>query len=146
MRLAQAADRSVRRDFAVALGDYDPALDTLGATVAANDGALTDFAPGGAVQAELVPRSFQVQTGGVADALAARIRITFDAAQSDGLGRPDEAASYSAATGALTGDPSLLNQESWDFLRFQVDFDLASPLEVAVPLPALRHLRLPYRF
>ena len=146
VRLSQVADPALRRDFTVALGDYDPALDTLGVTVAANDGALTDFAPGGDVQAELVPRSFQVFTGGVADALAARIRITFDATRSDGLGRPDDALSYSATNGAFAGDVSLLNQQTWDFVRFQVDFELPSPLEAGVPLPALGHLRVPFRF
>ena len=42
-----------------------------------------------------------------------------------------------------------LNESAWDWIRFEVEFDLDTQgdgVNLDTPRPALEHLRLPFRF
>ena len=103
------------------------------------------------VEVVVVPRSFEVVSGGVVDALdtAHRITISYDAARLGADGQPDLATSYSALNGgSWASDEQLLNAGVWDVVRFRVVFDLdagAGGGAGAAP-PRLSFLRLPFRF
>ena len=46
-------------------------------------------------------------------------------------------------------DVDELNLEAWDWIRFQVEFDLdtvGAGVTLATPKPALQHLRVSFRF
>ena len=111
--------------------------------------SLLDFVASGNVLAAIVPRSFRLTTGSAPDSVGdSEVRILFDAARADTLGRPDESTRYSSSQGALTGDPSQLNMDEWDFVRFQVEFitGATGKFDALAEPTALNHLRVPFRF
>lgn len=73
----------------------------------------------------VAPQSFQLYSGFLRDVYHPdhRVTITWDAARADAEGAPDAATAVSAATG-WTGDPTTLSGGDWDFVRFEVQFEL----------------------
>lgn len=107
-------------------------------------GALYAYGPGDTF--ELRPRYFSVVTNSTPNWLpgSASIRITFQGAPSDGFGGADTsmASAWSPDINTLESVPGLA------FLRFQVDFDMAtdgSDLTLASPRPSLEFLKVVYR-
>ncbi|MEL6903973.1 MAG: hypothetical protein AAFP22_01120 [Planctomycetota bacterium] len=74
---------------------------------------------------EVVPRSFLTQSLFRRDFVGADARVTFlfDATTADDRGRPDPNEAYSAG-GAWVTDPSVFSEGDWDFIRFEVLFEL----------------------
>lgn len=100
------------------------------------------------VQLDLVPRHFEVTTGFARDemALDSRITITFDATRANANGAPDPLAAASQSIG-WQADPSQLNGTHWDFVRFDVLFELdvsGDGMLPGEPRPKLRSLVLPF--
>ncbi len=92
----------------------------------------------------LQPRFFQVVTRVIPDRMPADARITilFDATMADSNGDPDPAAALSA-NGAWSTDISNLPGGAWDFVRFEVFFELdvsGDGWGLFDPLPDLRYL------
>ena len=147
--LADSSDPSMKADYFIVEASYDPALDRIFATVTSAGPSLLDFVASGNVLAAIVPRSFRLTTGSAPDSVEdSEVRILFDAARADTLGRPDESTRYSSSQGALTGDPSQLNMDEWDFVRFQVEFitGATGKFDALAEPTALNHLRVPFRF
>ena len=100
--------------------------------------------------AEIIPRSFGVYTWITRDAHSVdhRVTISFDAARAGADGRIDESTALSAA-GSWVTRLSDLSGQPWDFLRFEVRFDLDvsgngyQPLERS---PVLDFLKIPVDF
>jgi hypothetical protein len=154
LRLSQVGVPSNNQRFDVISAVYDPNAipPTLSLTTSSSDPLLTSFSAGGGVAAEVIPTYFRVSTNGVADALpdAAAVYIKFQAAPATSTGVPDTAAAVPPTPGS---DVSILNNDlnnaSFRFLRFQVEFDidaLNQGITPASPLPALDFLRLPFRY
>ena len=64
-------------------------------------------------------------------------------------GLPSDADSYSATNGMLTPDVDDLNADDWDFVRFQVEFDLntsGGSVNLETPRPGIDLLRFSFRF
>lgn len=103
-----------------------------------------------AATVEITPQSFEIYTWLYRDAhhLDHRVTIRFDAARRDVDGRPDASSAYSVTNGWAT-DVAQLSGGAWDFLRFEVQFELDvsgdgySPLERS---PALDFIKVPIDF
>jgi hypothetical protein len=119
-------------DFAIVQATYDEGLPALGdealiLQVTTERGPLTEFndPPEGVTALRLMPRFFQVSTGGLENLLptSAFVRLRFQAARDNGAGRPDEANPLQD----WTSDIALFNQlpaGELQFFRYEVDFDL----------------------
>ena len=83
------------------------------------------FPAGTGATLEIRPQSFELYTGIVRDALHPDHRVTlrFDATLRDAAGQPDPAAAFSASN-AWASDVAQLSGVAWDFLRFEVQFEL----------------------
>ena len=127
---------------------YDFDTDTLLVTVAGADPigieGVTD------ISVSLVPHMFRVETSDLPGSLPADTSITllFDATKltQDGSGEADEAQAH-----GFTADITDLNNDDWDFFRFQVVFDLNASgapggVNLGTPRPTLRFLRVPFAF
>ncbi|QDV10027.1 hypothetical protein Poly30_55880 [Planctomycetes bacterium Poly30] len=99
---------------------------------------------------EIHPQSFEVYTLVDRDRIYFdhRITITFDAARAAADGQPDLSTAYSASNG-WTPDVNELSGAAWDFLRFEVQFELDvsgdgyQPFERA---PAIDFIKIPVDF
>lgn len=131
------------------LADNRIILDVAGGTAL----ALTDVATVDTL-VSLERRDFSVVTEFEQDFLPAEssIQIQFQATVADNEGNPSEAA---GAASDLVSDINDLNsggaqEGEWDFIRFQVTFDLDAANSGAnlaeVPRPALSFLRIPFGF
>lgn len=132
------------REWPVAQASFDAGADELALVV--EGGGLDTFGAAGTVLVQLVPRHFQVATAASVDTLPsdATIRIRFDATRAGPDGLPSDAAAH-----GLTERIEDLDLESWDFLRFRVEFDLRAdggPIEPTAARPALTFLRVPFEF
>ena len=74
---------------------------------------------------EIQPQSFELYTFVHRDAIHSdhRVTITFDAAAAGPSGEPDESTAYSVSSG-WTPDVTELSGTAWDFVRFEVQFEL----------------------
>lgn len=100
------------------------------------------------VSVQIVPQSFEIYTGFSRDLLPtdASVRILFDGAMEGPDGQPDPATALSATSG-WTADPDFLSAQPWDFVRFQVVFDLDASNDgwtMMDGVPALNFLKLTY--
>jgi hypothetical protein len=152
LRLEENGNPQNRVDHVLASGVYDPQLDVLDLTVDGAAGDLASFAPAAGVLASVVPRTFEVETGGVIDGLSTfhRIEVSYDAAPAGPDGQPDLSASYSALNGGgWATDEQLLNAGTWDYVRFRVLFDVdfggTGGGAQSAP-PRVNFLRVPFRF
>lgn len=86
---------------------------------------LASFPGPSGVSVQIVPQFFEVYTGFSRDILPtdASVRILFDGTMEGPDGEPDPSAALSATSG-WTSDLELLSSQAWDFVRFQVVFDL----------------------
>jgi hypothetical protein len=99
---------------------------------------------------EVISRSFEVYTWITRDAHSVdhRVTVTFDAAQAGTDGEADETTAFSLG-GGWAPDVSALSGQPWDFLRFEVRFELDvsgdgySPLERS---PVLDFIKVPIDF
>lgn len=151
VELSDSAGSGLQR-FEITGATFDTPTGLLSCRVDPNGPKLTSFEASGVERAAIRPHFFRVITDGIADAYPSnsQVRILFDATVSDSLtGAPRDEASYSASAGSLTEDVSLLNADTWDWLRFQVEFDLdksGSGVDQNTPRPGLDHLGLQFRF
>jgi len=106
------------------------------------------YGPSAMPSVGIVRQSFQIFTWVWRDAYDPdhRVTITWDAARAGGDGRPDPATALSRSSG-WTGDPTTLSGGDWDFVRFEVEFDLDvsgngyDPIERG---PVLDFIKLPF--
>lgn len=146
---------TVTEDFVVVNGLYDAATGAdLRITVDSEGNSLASFlaSHGGAtnVEYELVPRFFEVETGGLADQLpdTGYISILFQATAVGPDGLPDETAPVVDWTPDIT-DLNGVTPGDIDFFRFEVEFNLdsaAAGLTVDSEASSLNFLRLPFLF
>ena len=135
--------------FAISSVSYDAALDRLNCHVDPSGPALTSFTAAGDVQASLRPHWFRVLTSGIADSYPSdtAVEVMFNATKIDPLtGGPDEDVGVMSG---LTPDIGQLNLVDWDFVRFQVIFNLdvdGDGVNLSTPTPGLAHLRISYDF
>jgi hypothetical protein len=148
------------RTFTIVAATYDEGDPPLGdealrVTVTAELGPLTDFNTDpvlGTTALRLVPRFFQVTTGGLEDALplSSFVRLRFQAARANPLGQPDETDPLTDPP--WTSDLALFNQLTpgeLQFFRYEVEFDLDAEDEgiTADTLPVnLEFLKIPFVF
>ena len=128
--------------FSIVSASYDPGTDRL---IAVTAGGLNTFNPPGGVEVSLVPHFFRMVTNDVVDSYppGTEVRVLFDATRADAQGMPSE---NPATVHGFTADISELNDESWDFFRFRVEFDLGSGVSQSTPRPALQFLRVPFEY
>ncbi len=149
---------SESKDFRVASASYSEGTAPLGdealqLTVAPASGDLQDFIAAntalGTIHYRLVPRFFQVSTGGVVDSLPATafVRIRFQAAADDGSGAPDALNPLVDWTGDISQFNGLAPGDI-QFFRFEVEFDLAAggPVSATTAPVSLDFLRIPFLF
>ena len=150
VKLDKGADNV--RFFVIVDASYDEVNDQLRCSVDASGQALDEF---GAIgdDVSLVPHFIRVLTDGILDSYPedTAIFVRFDATKIDPVtGDPSETASFSSVNGDLTADITDLNlDKGWDFVRFQVEFDLDTQgggVDLNSPRPGLDHLRTPFRF
>jgi hypothetical protein len=134
VRLFVASAESNREDFSIVAAQYDEGAESPGDEVllvrtTTERGRLDAFndPPAGPTGLRLMPRFFQVSTGGQENQLlpSAFVRLRFQAARDDGFGAPDEANPLTDPP--WTSDISLFNQlpaGELQFFRFEVEFDL----------------------
>lgn len=152
VELSDSDDPNVYKRFNVASAEVLSGTGWLSCSVEADGPDLDDFTAAGTIQASLLPHFFRVRTDGIQDAYPdnSAVRISFDATVDDPLsGDPSEALSYSAQEGSFTEDVSLLNVDDWDWVRFEVEFDLdkaGTGVNLDTPRPGLELLRIQFRF
>lgn len=152
VRLSDSLDPDNRRHFVIADAAYDEAADRFELDLDQAGPNPAAFQAAGDVEAALVPHLVRVETAGVPDAYPANndIEILWDATVVDPFtGGPSESDSYSAQNGSLTDDLDELGQTHWDFVRFQVRFDLntgGGAVDPTAPRPALDMLRVQFEF
>ena len=152
VELSDSDDPNVYKRFNVASAEVLSGTGWLSCSVEADGPDLDDFTAAGTIQASLLPHFFRVRTDGIQDAYPdnSAVRISFDATVDDPLsGDPPEALAYSAQEGSFTEDVSLLNVDDWDWVRFEVEFDLdkaGTGVNLDTPRPGLELLRIQFRF
>lgn len=148
LRLSVAGES---QDFVVASAAYDDAGAFLSMTVADDDGDLQDFIEAntalGTIRYELIPRFFRVVTAGVENSLPSTsfVRIRFQGAADDGTGSPDEANPLVDWTGDIS-QFNALSPGELQFFRFDVEFDLGTPVSADTQAISLDFLRIPFVF
>ncbi len=105
--------------------------------------------PGQTIGYELIPRFFRLSTDGALDRVGegATVTISFQATAADAFGNPDEEnilVDFTSDISEFNAVPPGMIQ----FVRFQVEFDLADGGELSVDTEPteLDYLRLPFRF
>lgn len=152
VRLGDTGDPNNTRFFTIATAEYDDANGWLLCHIDAAQDTLTSFVAVGDVEVSVVPHFVRVLTDGILDAYPADTAVTvlFDATTLDTLtGLPSDADSYSETNGMLTPDVDDLNADDWDFIRFQVEFDLntsGGSVNLETPRPGIDILRFSFRF
>jgi hypothetical protein len=156
LELFESGDPENRARFEVAAIelDEDASPATVALTVASSDPSLESFNPPGAIEVQLRPVFFRVDTQGDLDVLpdTAEIRLLFEAAESGPGGLP-----LSSTSSGFVADPTSLNpggsnnpaNRDWRFVRFQARFDIAgpdTPVTLETLRPSLRFLRIPIRY
>ena len=160
IRLYVAESQGNFEDFGIVAASYEEGSPSLGdevlrTTVTTERGRLTDFntlPSTGTTALRLMPRFFQVQTGGTPDFLpeTAFVRLRFQAARDNGAGLPDEA--NPLTNPPWTSDLALFNQipaGEIQFFRYEVEFDLdAMDLGISETTEAvsLEFLKIPFVF
>jgi hypothetical protein len=160
VRLFLADTPSSFEDFGIVEAVYDegtgsPGDEVLRVRVTTERDRLTDFntdPPQGPTGLRLMPRYFQVTTGGLADFLpmSAFVRLRFQAARDNGAGAPDEANPLTDPP--WTSDLSLFNQVpagELQFFRFEVEFDLDAMdegINELTEVVTLEFLKIPFVF
>jgi len=107
---------------------------------------FTSFSGPTGIDVQIVPQFFELYTWFDRDTIPpdAAVRIQFDAAMAGTDGEPDPTTALSATSG-WTSDPALLSSGAWDFVRFQVLFDLDASGDgwsLAEGRPALNFVKL----
>ncbi|MCA9002603.1 MAG: hypothetical protein KDB61_11815, partial [Planctomycetes bacterium] len=94
------------------------------------------------VTATIQEQAFEAATRFTSDMVPADARITilFDATRADATGEPDPAAAYSQSSGWTT-DITALSGTAWDFVRFEVFFEMDVSGDGWGPFDPLPHLR-----
>ncbi|MSR61780.1 MAG: hypothetical protein EXS08_04970 [Planctomycetes bacterium] len=150
---------ATEQDFVVASASYSEGLagagdERLNLAVADEGTDLQDFinanTAGGTVHYRLFPRFFRVLTGGVENSLpsTAFVRMTFQGAQDNGLGAPDENNLLVDWTGDIS-QFSALPAGQLQFFRFEVEFELAAnggSVSADTQPIALDFLKIPFVF
>ncbi len=139
------------RTYTVATAAYDPVLVRLTLDLEPTGAPLSDFTPGIANFA-LVPRFFRVATGVNLDVVPTNtaVQIRFQAVAAGNDGQPDLVAPPLVDwTPDITefNNPGLGGEIG--FFRFEVEFNLdvgGAGLNASAPRPALRFLRVPFKF
>jgi len=132
--------------FQITAAEYDGSNDWLVTHVDANGPDLGKF-QAGSIDASLVPHFLRLLTSGIADAYPSDtgVKVRFDATKIDPLtGLPDEVGAF-----GFTADIADLNSDAWDFVRFQVEFDLdtdSTGVDITTPRPGLDILRIDFGF
>lgn len=108
------------------------------------------FPTGSSATVEIKPQSFEVYTWTHRDSHNPdhRVTITFDAARRFPDGQPDETTAYSATNG-WTGDVTQFSGGDWDFVRFEVQFELdvsGDGYQALERSPVLDFLKVPIDF
>ena len=98
----------------------------------------------------LVPEPYQITTffESATLPLDTRITITWDATMADANGDPDPSAAFSQ-TGGWQGNPADLQGPVWDFVRFDVLFELdvsGDGIPAGSLIPLLRGVQLPFSY
>ena len=146
VQLEETGDPTNFQRFRITAAEYDASSDRLVTHVDANGPLLTKF-QAGSIAARLVPHFLRVLTDGIADAYSTDtgVKVLFDATKVDPLtGQPDVAGAH-----GFTPDITDLNADTWDFFRFQVEFDLdtdSTGVEITTPRPGLDILRIDFGF
>jgi len=152
VELSDSGDESNYQRYRIAWAKVQEGTGWLECGVEGEGPSPLDFVATGEARAALRPHYFRVTTDGVADAYpeTSQVTIRFDATKTDGVtGEPSETEKYSEGAGGLTEDVRALNADTWDWLRFEVEFDLDTQgdgVTLNTPRPGLEHLRLPFRF
>ncbi|MEM1452890.1 MAG: hypothetical protein AAF957_20125 [Planctomycetota bacterium] len=144
-------------EFLVVSGEFNAAADQFLLTVDPRGPELLDLLLSlTAPEVQLVPFYFRLLTGGVNDSYPQNttVNVTFDATIANPItAEPSADPLDSFSLGVIedfTPDITALNAATWDFVRFRVEFDLASTLgsevDLGAPRPGLGYLRIPYRF
>ncbi len=100
------------------------------------------------VTLEVDPRYFEIYSALQRDRVPddARVTILFDATVDDGTGAPSEGSALSAISG-WTPNPNALSNGAWDFVRFEVVFELDVSGDGGLPSgfpTAMSFLKLPF--
>ncbi|HEX6883956.1 MAG TPA: Ig-like domain-containing protein [Planctomycetota bacterium] len=160
VRLFVAQTQADKEDYAIAAATYDegapaPGDEVLLARVTTERGRLDAFNTNpsrGTTALRLLPRFFQVSTGGVKDSLPTStfVRLRFQAARNNGIGAPDEANPLTDPP--WTHDIALFNQlppGELQFFRYEVEFDLDAfdqGITADTEVVSLEFLKLPFVF
>ena len=146
VQLSDTADVNNFQRFTVSAASYDADSDRLTCQVDPSGPSLVSFVPGGDALVALIPHHVRVVTSGVFDSYPVDTEVTvrFDATKIDPLvgGPSDQSLGF-------TEDLSALNAQDWDYVRFQVEFDLdldGNGIDLTTPRPALDHLRISFEF
>ena len=146
VQLEESGDPTNFQRFRITAAEYDESNDRLVTHVDANGPELPKF-QAGSIDASLVPHFLRMLTSGVADAYPTDtgVKVLFDATKIDPLsGMPDEFGAH-----GFTADITDLNDDAWDFFRFQVEFDLdtdSTGVDITTPRPGLDILRIDFGF
>ena len=149
IELSQTSAPTNLARFDVVAATFDASTNELRLTVDASGPALTSFAPGGTVDAALLPAFFRVFSSGTPDLLpsSATVQIMLEATAADANGLP-----VLPPTRPATADVSTLNvvpNNDLRFVRYEVLFDIDAQftgLTPSNPLPSLDFLRIPFRY
>ena len=151
--LVDSADSGNFRHFRIASAEYDGGGDAFLLYIDPDGPNPATFSAAGNIEASLIPRSVRIMTAGIDDSYPddTSVILEYDATKVDPFsGQPSDTLSFSATHGnVLTQDLSDLNSDDWDFVRFQVIFDLdknGAGVNPTAPRPGLDHLRLQFDF
>ena len=145
--LEDSTDSTVFQHYAITDANYITAVDSFALSLDPNGENPAEFLSGGPINAYVVPHYVRVITNDIADAYSeeTEITVTFDATVFDAAtGLPSETANFGGTT-----DITELNAGPWDFIRFEVEFDInkdGGDIDITVPRPGLDHLRMHFEF
>lgn len=108
------------------------------------------FVPAGGATFDVRPQSFELYRGGFMDVMSIDhgVRFSFDATFADANGNPDPLAAFSSTAG-WTNQIALLSGTPWDFIRFEIEFDLDlsnDGYSAAEGRPVIDFVRIPVDF
>jgi hypothetical protein len=148
VKLEDSSDVTNFVNYVIVSATYDSVGDTFSLGLDPNGENPAAFQAGGSIQAYLVPYFVRVITNAIADSYPEEtsVRVRFDATTIDTvLGGPSESSAF-----GFTPDIADLNAgDVWDFVRFDVEFDIdksADGIDITTPRPGIDHLRVHFDF
>ncbi len=141
VKLEDQSDPLTYQLYTIVSASYDSAADEFNVVLDSTGASPNNFVSSGQIMVSLVPHFLRVITSGVHDSYPALsdVQLRFETTKIDPLtGLP------STTTSGWTFDPNDLNADQWDFMRFEIEFEIE--LDVTAPRPGLDHLRVSYEF